>query len=564
MGHARKDDSVKAPGAAHTGPRKGAAPLVLAMVAALVLFLGLGKIAFWGDEAETAILGRNTLAQGVPMAWDGRNLVESLGIGFNNRLTWNQQPWAQFYLVAGAFAVFGESTAAARLPFAAAAWLAIVLTYVLVLKETASRGQALATMALLTANVQFLLFARQCRYHALLALGVVLMMLAWRRIGRKAGWLLFALAGALLFHSNYLAFFPTITAFWLYAILWQRQRKTLVPLAVATALVAAIGLGWMLYANVFQSVGGQLPRKDLLLCLSWLKAYAGRVGRWMIPFVFVAGILALLAKKQIPGRRLVILSILILFAHLLFIPLAAPALVLRYAAGVFPVAAILIASMLAALWRWKKPVAALVAAIFVATHLFNAADIIVVNLLKLPLRGQLAFQNAYLDGDRRSFFMRRECADFLDETVHGFPQNPNAGIIDFVNEHVKGDELVVTGHDWLPIIFYTRARVMGAYAKPDAPADGLRALKRELPGYAAHPWNEKVFWYIRRRPYLENVFADIEKRAAGGEYRITRFDTRCPDIPHGNDPEIDSRIRGKALDDYDRIECYRVERVHIQ
>jgi len=538
-----------------------AAPFLVGVVAAIVLFAGLGKIVFWGDEAETAILGRNTLGHGVPAAWDGRNLVESLGIGFNDRLIWNQQPWVQFYLVAGAFAAFGESTAAARAPFAAAALLAIILTYVLVLKETASRGQALAAMALLTVNVQFLLFARQCRYHALLALGVVLTMLAWRRIERKTGWLLFALAGAFLFHSNYLAFLPTMGAFWLYALLWQRRSKTLAPLAAATVIVAATGIAWMLYANVFESVSGQLPRKDIVQCLWWLKAYAGRVAHWMIPFVFLAAILLLLAKKRIPERRLVILSLLILVAHLLFIPLAAPALVLRYAVGVFPVAAILIASLLGALWRWKKPVAAAVAAIFLATHLFNTADIVIVNLVKLPFRGAPPFQNVYLSTDRDNFFLRRECADFLNELVRGFPQNPNAGIIDFVTEHVTGDELVVTGHDWLPIIFYTGARVMGAYADPDAPATGRSALKEQLPGYSSHPWNEDVFWYIRRRPYLEGVFADVEERASKGEYRIDRFDTRYPDIPHGNDPEIDSRIRGQALDSRGRIECYRVERV---
>lgn len=538
------------------------APVLVAVLAGIVLFTGLGKIVFWGDEAETAILGRNTLAHGVPTAWDGRNLVESLGIGFNDDLVWNQQPWMQLYVVAGAFAVFGEGTATARLPFAVAAWVAIILTYVLVLKETGSRGQALAAMALLTVNVQFLLFARQCRYHALLALGVVLMMLAWRRIERKGGWFLVALAGALLFHSNYLAFLPTMGAFWLYALLWQRRRKTLVPLVIATALVAATGIGWMLAAGVFDSLGGQLPQRDLAQCLSWLKAYSGRAGRWMIPFVFLVGIVVLLAKRRIPERRLVILSLFILVAHLVFIPLVAPALVLRYAVGVFPVAAILVASLLGALWRWKKPVAAAVAAVFVATHLFNTADIVIVNLLKLPFRSEGAFQNAYLTGDRDSFFLRRECADFARELVRGFPENPNAGIVAFVNEHVKGDEIVVTGHDWLPIIFYTDARVMGTYV----PRSSRRAHGRPetLPGYTSNPWNEDIFWYIRRRPYLEDVFADIIERGEKGEYRITRFDTRYPDIPHGNDPEIDSRIRGTALDDTDRIECYRVERPAVR
>ena len=106
--------------------------VLVAAVAAVLLFTNLGNVVFWGDEAETAILARNTLSTGLPTAWDGANLVESLGIGMNDSFLWNQQPWLQFYLTAASFAVFGETTTAARLPFAFAALLTVILTYVFV------------------------------------------------------------------------------------------------------------------------------------------------------------------------------------------------------------------------------------------------------------------------------------------------------------------------------------------------------------------------------------------------------------------------------------------------
>ena len=547
-------------GASFAGVLRAHWPAVLVAVLALALLsVHLGQTVFWGDEAETALLGRNTLQYGVPLAWDGRNLVESLGRGSNWRYVWNQQPWVQFYLVAGSFATFGESAAAARLPFALAGWLAIVLTYVLVLKETGGRWQALVSMAILAANVQFLLFARQCRYPALLALGVVLALLAWRRSQRLWGWVWLALAGAFLFHSNYLAFFPTLGACWLYALVWQRNRRTLANLAVATGVIAAVSLTWALYAGVIQGIRGQVPAKDVLETLSWIKTYVARVSRWMIPMVLVLGVIVALARKAIPERRLVLLCLLILFAHVVFVPVVAPALVLRYAAGLFPVAAILVGALLAALWRWRKAVAVTVGVLFLATHLFSAIDVVVTNLVKLPFT-RAPFANRWLREDVRSGFLRREYVDYLDELVRGQPDNVNAGIIAFVREHVRDDELVASNHDWLPIIFYTDARVMGAYIRPSS-RHGWRSMMDQLPGYASNPWDEEVFWFIPRdQDSLPALLSDIREREAQGEWTVTAYPTDIPDLPHGNDPEIDSRVR-RAPEAHSRITCYRVERI---
>ena len=533
--------------------------VLVAALALALLFVHLGQVVFWGDEAETALLGRNTLRYGVPRAWDGRNMVESLGRGFNWRLVWNQQPWVQFYLVAGSFGVLGEGTAAARLPFAVTGWLAIVLTYVLVLKETGRRGQALVSMVILAANVQFLLFARQCRYPALLALGVVLVLLAWRRTERRWGWVWLALAGGFLFHSNYLAFFPTLGACWLYALVWQRNRRTLANLAVATGVIAAVSIAWALYAGVIQGVRGQVPDKDVFETLSWFKTYVARVSRWMIPMVLVLGVIVALARKAIPERRLVLLCLLIFFAHIIFIPLVAPALVLRYAGGLFPVAAILVGALLAALWQWRKAVAVIVGVLFFATHLFSTVDVVVTNLVKLPFTRE-SFDNRWLKEDLRSGFLRREYVDYVDELIHGQPDNVNAGIIEFVRDHVRDDELVASNHDWLPIIFYTDARVMGAYIRRNS-RRGLFSMQDWLHGYRSNPWGEDVFWFIPRdQKSYPALWADIKEGEAKGEWTVTAYPTDIPDLPHGNDPEIDSRVR-RVPEWIPRITCYRVERV---
>ncbi|MFH0962844.1 MAG: glycosyltransferase family 39 protein [Planctomycetota bacterium] len=529
--------------------------VLVCVAAAVILFANLGVVVFWGDEAETAILARNALHSGLPRAWDGRNLVESLGIGFNDRLVWNQQPWLSIYLAAGSFALFGEDTTAGRIPFALAGLLTVILTGVLVHKETRSRPQALLAMGLLTANVQFLLFARQCRYYALLPLGVVLLLLAWRKIEEFPGAVLFGLAAAFLFHANYLAVVPTLGAFWIHALIWRREKPVLLDLALATVLCALLTIPWAFYAEIGSTVR-QLPGLSAGEWLFRVKTYASKVSRRIIPFSFLLALFVPYVRGRLPERRLARLCVLILLAHVLFIPLAGPALVLRYAVGLFPLGAVLAASLFAALWRWRRPVAAAVAAVFVATHLWNALDIAATNAVKFAVGATDTFENRWIREDRPRLFLRVEYLDYAREVLHGFPENPNLLLVQFVREHVKPGELVATGHDWLPLIFYTDARIMGAW---ETPADMVE-IKRGIPGYVNEPWGEPVFWYLHRKNYWKALLPEILARAERGEYRVEKFETSIPDIPHGNDPDLDSRIR-QGLAGYGTIDIYRVEKV---
>ena len=99
---------------------------VLAVAAALML-TGLGHDHLWADEGDTAVLGRSILQFGVPTAWDGVTFTDSdYGTRLTDDFVMVSHPWAQYYAVAAAFAVAGESAFAARLPFAISAGLASV------------------------------------------------------------------------------------------------------------------------------------------------------------------------------------------------------------------------------------------------------------------------------------------------------------------------------------------------------------------------------------------------------------------------------------------------------
>src|SRR3989344_4117838 len=87
-------------------------PWVIPTIVFTVLIIGAAEMhELWGDEAETALFGRNILKYGMPKGWDGTNIM-----GINNAVVLDRNlinhtsPWAQYYMVAASFAVFGESS----------------------------------------------------------------------------------------------------------------------------------------------------------------------------------------------------------------------------------------------------------------------------------------------------------------------------------------------------------------------------------------------------------------------------------------------------------------------
>ena len=148
--------------------RSHSAFVMVAIVGLALVLSGLGNDYLWADEGDTAVFAANITKYGVPKAWDGITFVDSdKGARLNQNLVMVTSPWLQYYVTAASFFVFGKHTFSARLPFAIAGWLTILLAYRLGLQATANRWTALCAAVILVGSVQFLLYCRQCRYYAL-------------------------------------------------------------------------------------------------------------------------------------------------------------------------------------------------------------------------------------------------------------------------------------------------------------------------------------------------------------------------------------------------------------
>jgi len=226
---------------------------VVAIVGAVLIFTNLGSDYLWEDEGDTAALASNILKFGVPKAWDGGAFLDSdHGARLNRDLVMVTHPWIQYYLSAASFLVFGENTFAARIPFAIAGWMSILFVYLFVWRLFGNRLTAFSAAALLVFSVQFLLYAKQCRYCALNMLLVVWLFWTFFKMNSARDCVLFILASVFLFHTHPYGIAPVV-ALGALSLIYRPfviQRRWIL---FATPAIALLTLPWLALSSLSSS-----------------------------------------------------------------------------------------------------------------------------------------------------------------------------------------------------------------------------------------------------------------------------------------------------------------------
>jgi len=261
----------------------------LLLVPPLLLLPSLGDGWLWQDEAQTALLARSVLQHGVPVARQGDVLLteqpDAADVSSDGLWIWS--PWLPFYLVAGSFAVFGESTASARLPFALAAWATLLLGYACFRELTGDRRVARLAIVLLGLSVPFLLLARQSRYYAICALLGVAFVHAYLRLparGARLGLFASALGLAGSFPPQLVM---SLGATGAHALLVRRDGRRLRDLGLVVGTALAVSLPFFLYARFwsrdYRGVG--YAGESLLRYAMVLRTYLIEIHLYAWPFL---------------------------------------------------------------------------------------------------------------------------------------------------------------------------------------------------------------------------------------------------------------------------------------
>ncbi|GEM_PF-831823 len=225
----------------------------------------LDNQALWQDEAETAMLARSVLKYGYPRGLYETYLINPVVLydhygGYGPGHAWIFHPWLSFYVTALSFSIFGQTTFAARFPFALFGCGAFILIYKIALRLFSNKTIAYLSVAAAICSVQLLLLLRQCRYYAMLVFFVLLIVYLYLKlIHRFSSSLANGLTLSLLFffHTNHGMIIPVV-AWLLFDLLYFRRYKKWErwqwPCLWRIMLLAALTLPWYVFSVPLQHV----------------------------------------------------------------------------------------------------------------------------------------------------------------------------------------------------------------------------------------------------------------------------------------------------------------------
>jgi 4-amino-4-deoxy-L-arabinose transferase-like glycosyltransferase len=485
-----------------------AADLAIVLIAATLLFTGLGRDYLWEDEGDTAVLAHNILREGIPVAWDGVSFMDA---DYGQRLKFGfvmvSHPWLQYYAAAASFALFGESPWAARLPFAIAGLATVVLVYALTLILLRNRWTAATAALLLTMSVQFLLFSRQARNYSFNALFTCLLVFQFLRLDSPGRAFAFAAVGILLFHTHAVGlaavaglgvltlvmpslapvrrwFWPAALAVFAYATPWLVISRTgystsTVPLRTMSDLLAR-GLQ---FAAEYASVTPVLGVAALLLYV-WIRACRHRE----VP-VFASSERHLLAAV---AAVCVAEGAAMTATHT---PPDMWILGLHHTPALIPLTIVSAALLIAKASGGKRAVWVALLLLFGVTRLPHLAPWASWTDRVMPTAS---------DGEVR-FHVPAKLADrVLRTTQLQFVRSlnrPNRGTVaeisDYLQANAQRDDVVITNYAWEPLYFHTRLP-QGAKISKSFPIYPI-ARANNLPAYVFGA--DRVRWIVWRRAW---------------------------------------------------------------
>lgn len=233
----------------------GLAPGVLRLLIATVILIGsvfllfghLGQYALWTDEAGTALTAKAIWRTGDSSAMIDQNILAYGGGREIRDLKLRFMPPLPAYLVAPFIGLLGETSFAARLPFALSGLVCVGLFIVWLRTAKAPvRIWAITAVALLC-NVSFFLFFRQCRYYGitmLTSVAIAYCYVFWN--GRRGLLALMSFLSICLLASNYLNYFALYACLAVDYCLWGRKRTAFDLNELALLIIPQILVGALL------------------------------------------------------------------------------------------------------------------------------------------------------------------------------------------------------------------------------------------------------------------------------------------------------------------------------
>ena len=430
--------------------------IVLLGVGALGAFWGLHKPLLWADEAETALIGRNTLRFGYPTPWDGTTLVtQQEGADAHQiagALVWTWHPPLQYYLVGLSFRLFGESPASARGPFALFGFLGIVALALAAWTMSKNARFVLIVTTLTVFSVPLMLYLRQARYYGLLffAGALVAWGLAKIRRGESGAITLLGVGTLVAVFSHTIAGIVLSLVAASFALWEPRERvRRAVHLLAALTPTILFAVGWLLLSDPFQTLEHQIAGQPNVPIVWTLIENYHRAFFPPLAWAATAFLLARPREQEDEYKWIVLLAPLI--GGLTIWAIAAVGLppFTRYLLAAAPFTLLMLGYVLWRIVEWSGAVGILIVAIVASTTLAT-------NLPAWTREFATRGQEPLIPQEKLSHLPQ-----FIEELQSPFPGTLEA-ISAFLNHAAPPSDQILTNYEREALMFATGRNVLGA------------------------------------------------------------------------------------------------------
>lgn len=405
-----------------------------------LLFANVNNQYLWQDEAETALVSKTILTEGLPRGYDGKNYFSQMaGADCGPSYIWRHHNWLSFYILAGFYKVFGINTFTSRLPFLIFGFGTILLTYFFVKSLLSNSRIAIIAILLLTLSVPFLLLCRQCRYYSLVMFFTVLCLHSYNLFLKRTKYsgVMLIISTTLLFHSQHLYIIIFFASIWVHAFIFYRDR--IKGILILSIIAAVINVPWIIWLSTAlkNPSSNFIPDISFKTMIGVLGSYIVQVNRYAFPFLLllVPAVVLLIKKieikKYISQNRLqldrILLLVFFIIFNILFLTVVTPDPYFRYLAASIPLFVIL---------------TAVIIELLISVHFLPAIAVVLILVGFSQLK------------------------DYFYEITHDY-DGPIEGIVKYLNEHAEPNDIVAITYGDLPLKFYTKLRIVGGQTGED-------------------------------------------------------------------------------------------------
>ncbi len=439
----------------------------LAVYSTLMIFPSLDNGALQVDEGADTFISTTLLKSHFPRHSDGINSSMLFANVHDGLFVY--RPWVAYYIQSFSLSLFGQTTFAARLPFALIGIFSVIFLYRFALKFTDQKFVAFLAAFFLASSIPALIYFRTARYVGAPILLSILLLNFYIDIYENRKWNPVGLIviSIIFFHTMYVEFAGMIAGVLIHFFIHYKETlpENRQRAAWAAGITGVFCIPWLIFISpIFSKVAQHLASWSTLIDLSWqgyFKRFAGflfQVNNYIFPFI----LLPLLFLRQLRPFTKQVSLLLLCILTVLLTALAHAMPLLQYISAGFPLFFLLSAILLANIFSKYPVTRSLLVALLITS---NWIHIGLFSPLKMVLKDHpIWFQKSpYLKNVYDSFIreinFKSVYFDYLYEISHDY-KGPLDKIVTFFKTHGSPDDSCYIDNEADSLAYYTGMKII--------------------------------------------------------------------------------------------------------